>query len=240
MARCCPCNGINTVCKRCSCVRAGRLCVSCHPLNVMKCCNQGSSSSFHPWLTSTSVDMSISSVRHFENIQSSPHNSSNNNNSFDSFCDSPGPSVLGDQFSDDNPSVPNDSNKERRLTCGEVDNLMSTAYGEPIHHCPVSIVSHWLVYWNKIIQHSGRHYDLPKGSIGRKYVSRMIDEICHFNSGNFPSERLLVFSSVILQRDKMSTKGPEIRKVIDRRLSLWKEEKYDLLVQEATRCDKAI
>ena len=117
---------------------------------------------------------------------------------------------------------------------------MSTAYGEPIHHCPVSIDSHWLVYWNKIIQHSGRHYDLPKGSISCKYVSQMIDEIRHFNSGNFPSERFLVFSSVILQRDKMSTKGPEIRKVIDRRLSLWKEEKYDLLVQEATRCDKAI
>ena len=35
MARCCPCNGINAVCKRCSCVRAGRLCVSCHPSNVM-------------------------------------------------------------------------------------------------------------------------------------------------------------------------------------------------------------
>ncbi len=68
----------------------------------------------------------------------------------------------------------------------------------------------------------------------------MTEEIQHFNSNNYPSERLIVFSSVILQRDKISTKGPAIRRLIDRRLSLWQQEKYNILLQEASRCDKAL
>uniref|UniRef100_A0A1X7SXQ2 Reverse transcriptase domain-containing protein n=1 Tax=Amphimedon queenslandica TaxID=400682 RepID=A0A1X7SXQ2_AMPQE len=53
------------------------------------------------------------------------------------------------------------------------------------------------------------------------------------------SERLVVFSSVILQRDKMIKSAKEVRRIIDRRLSMWSEEKFDLLVQEAVRCDRS-
>ena len=45
-------------------------------------------------------------------------------------------------------------------------------------------------------------------------------------TGNFPSERLIVFSSLILQCDRSVKKGNDIRRLLERRFSLWKEEKF--------------
>ncbi len=42
-AHCCSCNGSRAVCKRCSCVRSGNPCTSCHPSMIGKCSNQVSS-----------------------------------------------------------------------------------------------------------------------------------------------------------------------------------------------------
>ena len=62
----------------------------------------------------------------------------------------------------------------------------------------------------------------------------------HLAAGNYASERLIVFSSVILQRDRMVIKGSDIRRTIERRLKLWSDEEYDQLVDEAIGCDKTI
>ena len=47
-------------------------------------------------------------------------------------------------------------------------------------------------------------------------------------------------SAVILQRDRMVRTGGDIRRLIERRLSLWKDGNYDALMQEAGRCDRAL
>jgi len=39
MAPCCNCNGKNAVCKRCTCVQAGRPCSTCLPLKMKRCSN---------------------------------------------------------------------------------------------------------------------------------------------------------------------------------------------------------
>lgn len=54
--------------------------------------------------------------------------------------------------------------------------------------------------------------------MGRKYVDHLSKEFSYFSSGTCSSERLLVFSSVILQRDCTIRKGADIRRVIERRL----------------------
>ena len=50
--------------------------------------------------------------------------------------------------------------------------------------------------------------------------------------------RAIVFSSVILQRDKSVRGSRDIVRTLNRRLDLWAQKKYDLLVQEASRCDR--
>ena len=58
--------------------------------------------------------------------------------------------------------------------------------------------------------------------------------------GNFPSARVLVFSSVMLQHDRMVRKGTGIQRLLDRRVDQWHDGHFDLLVQEANFCDSGL
>jgi len=44
----------------------------------------------------------------------------------------------------------------------------------------------------------------------------------------------------LLQCDRSISKGTDIRKLLERRLSLWREEQFDVLFQEAQRSDRAL
>ena len=52
------------------------------------------------------------------------------------------------------------------------------------------------------------------------------------------SERVLVMSRVLLQRDPMIKASKDIRTLIGRRIEDWKENKFDKLLAEAVRCGK--
>uniref|UniRef100_A0A1X7U8J9 Reverse transcriptase domain-containing protein n=1 Tax=Amphimedon queenslandica TaxID=400682 RepID=A0A1X7U8J9_AMPQE len=44
----------------------------------------------------------------------------------------------------------------------------------------------------------------------------------------------------MLQRDRNVKKACDIRQLLERRLTLWKDDKFDVLLQEACRCNKAL
>ena len=229
--RCCSCNGVNAVCKRCICARNGRLCHSCLPSLNHRCVNQRTIVVIQPK---------------------------------DKSCDQPPNPLIPDTFiSDFDPEPPPDSlaftlgkNDDLRLPYNprpdlsqdghyleqsEVDDLITQAYGvtlvkpmEESEHCL------WHERWQTVIQHHGNHYSLPGGSVGKTYVDVLTDEVLHMATGNFPSERLIVFSSLVLQRDRSVKKGNDIRRLLERRLSLWKEEKFNILLQEYVRCNNAL
>ena len=81
---------------------------------------------------------------------------------------------------------------------------------------------------------------MPGGSLGRHYVEQLSKEVLYLANGTFPSERLMVFSAVILQRIHTVRKGSDIRRVLDRRLEMWSRDEFDPLVDEAIRCDRSI
>ena len=66
------------------------------------------------------------------------------------------------------------------------------------------------------------------------------EEISHLSVGNFPVDRVILFSALMLQRDRMVKKSADIRRVSERRMSMWRREEFELLIQEAVRCDKAL
>lgn len=123
----------------------------------------------------------------------------------------------------------------------EVDLLMKRTFAEGLE-CSIiaGVDGGWYNRWLAIIKLSGKHYCLPGGSVGRKYVDQLAQELAHFSVDNFLSERFLVFSSVLLQRDRTVRKGFDIRRVIETILSMWHNEDFDLLVQETVRCDKSL
>ena len=119
------------------------------------------------------------------------------------------------------------------------DNLMYKLYGTNLINSADGD-SVWCARWGLLVQHSGNHYILPGGSAGRRFVDVLTEEVSHLAVSNYPSERVLAFSSVVLQRDHMVRKGADVHLLLERRISLWREEKFDLLIKEAARCNQAL
>ena len=44
----------------------------------------------------------------------------------------------------------------------------------------------------------------------------------------------------MLQRDRLVRKGYDIRRLLERRMNLWRDEQCDVLLQEAVRCDRSL
>jgi hypothetical protein len=123
----------------------------------------------------------------------------------------------------------------------EIDDIMTKAYGRPlVRPGEISESCPWYTRWKIITQHRACHYSLPGGPVGRKYVDALRDEVLHLASGNYPSERLIIFSSLMLQRDRSVKKGNDIRRLLERRLSLWSDAKFEILIQEAIRCNRTL
>ena len=233
MPSCCSCNGRNAVCRRCVCVRVGRPCTSCLPMKFSKCVNllssRAASQSVLPAGRPVPSGGSMAS-------DSSAHVSSLSDEAprFDSCVD------LSD----------NDSACAKTLieTAGEqldidptIDGLMRQAYGEPLLFSagPPSR-SPWHSRWATVVHHAGRHYSLPSGSVGRQYIDLLNQELQYFVSGLYTAERVIVFGSLMLQRDRLVRKGCDIRRLLERRLSMWCDQQFDVLLQEAIRCDQSL
>jgi len=120
------------------------------------------------------------------------------------------------------------------------DKLMRKAYGVTLIQSGSCSNTPWYQRWKSIVYHSGNHYVLPGGPTGRRFVDLLTEEIQHLAVGNFPSERVLVFSSVMLQRDRMVCKGAYIRRLLDWCIGQWRDGHFDLQVQEADCCDNGL
>ena len=122
----------------------------------------------------------------------------------------------------------------------DCDSLMRKAYGATLIQSGSCSNTDWRQRWRSVVHHSGNLYVLPDGPVGRRYVDLLTEEVQHLVVGNFPSERVLVFSSVILQRDQMVCKGADIRRLLNRRIGQWCDGHFDLLVQEADHCNSGL
>ena len=80
---------------------------------------------------------------------------------------------------------------------------------------------------------------MPGGSIGRKYIDLLCAELQQLSLGTYHSERVIVFCSVMLQQDRLVRRGCDIHRLLERRMNLWRDEQYDVLIQEAIRCDRS-
>ena len=88
-----------------------------------------------------------------------------------------------------------------------VDSLMKIAYGEPLlGSAGVHQDDYWHAKWKRIVHLSSQQYHLPGGSVGRRYVDLVADEVHYLADGSEHSERVIVFCSVMLQCDKVVKK----------------------------------
>ena len=112
----------------------------------------------------------------------------------------------------------------------DCDTLMRKAYGATLIQSGSCSHSDWHRHCKSVVHHSGNHYVLPGGPTGRRYVDLLTEEVQHLAVENFPSERVLVFSSVMLQHDQMVRKGADIHRLFDQHVDQWCDGHFDLLV----------
>ena len=245
-SRCCPCNGNSANCSRCICARSKRPCLSCRPLKSEKCLNTlrqrqqgGRAADNERRKTAPSPsDQTSSSGSAFVGVRGTQGEDANRvvvNQ----------PERVKDTGSKQHVSNYNDlSNDDDGLQSGsqvDVDALMKKAYGASLEgssgHDNTGI---WGERWLRLLKLSRRLYSIPGGAIGRKYVNLLAEEVMHVVVGNYPSDRLIVFSAMMLQRDKMVKKVKDIRGTLARRMDMWKREEFEQLLQEMLRCDRAL
>ena len=96
----------------------------------------------------------------------------------------------------------------------------------------------WVQTWNAVCNNPCKHYFLPKGKIGKLYVESLNDELNSFLESNSPSEKFLVYSSLILHCDPKIKIGTDVKLLIQERINAWKKGDLSLLVKSYLRCSK--
>ena len=90
--------------------------------------------------------------------------------------------------------------------------------------------------WNTVSTCRCKFYRLPTGKIGKQYVEMLNCELEMFLKSNFTSERLLVFSALILHRDNKVRHSKDVKITIENRMKELSVEKFQSLVQPYKRC----
>ena len=119
------------------------------------------------------------------------------------------------------------------------EDIMMEAFGALLDKSTCLDHSIWTERCVKSVRLPKRLYTLPNGNIGRKYVDLLTHELELLSTtADSTSERVLVMSRSLLQRDPMIKASKDIRTLIGRRIEGWKENKFDKLLAKAVRCGK--
>ena len=130
---------------------------------------------------------------------------------------------------------------DRGASHSSLDDMMNTAYGDKLLYSDGGPRdSAWCQRWSVIVQHMGQHYSLPGGSIGKKCIDLLCEELQYLSLGTYHSERVIVFCAMMLRRDRLVRKGCDIRRLLESRMKLWRDGQFDALLQEAVRCDQSL
>ncbi len=161
---CCSCNGSNAWCIRCICVKGKKPCVNCHPSKSNKCQNNITHRQMRLVSTSSSGRSAIvgsSSVLH-----RSPTCSASTEIEANLPSSTLQPNGQGIDSQAGNATY--------------VDPLMvrESLVQESQSIDPPPDV--WYSRWLTIVQLSGKHYSLPGGPVGRKYVNQLSKELSYF------------------------------------------------------------
>ncbi len=205
---------------KCVCVQNDRLCVSCRPSNHGRC----------------------------QNLRVNIGSSQDGDGACDDLDRGGGDhlvsrSIVTDSLvgsvDQDSPSLGDQVNNDVDNNVVNVNELMYRAYGATLSvgPCDPTRLGDWQKRWDRISRFSRKQYDVPSGAVGRRYTEQLSLEVQHLTLSNFPADRVLVFSAVMLQRDRLVRKAVDIRRVLERRLKMLANEEFDTLMNESSRCD---
>ena len=123
----------------------------------------------------------------------------------------------------------------------EADRKLRTVYGDTIHrndgrHLDGGIADDqiWQARYDAVVANPHQLYLPPQGKIGAEVVSLMASELRGVRERKWNSERPLILMACILRRKHGCVKANEIKKRVAMRLDLWRQGKFDALIQDIT------
>lgn len=119
------------------------------------------------------------------------------------------------------------------------DRLLDTLYGDHVHpndgcHLAGGVDDdhHWRSRWKRLVQHSPTRYSVPKGRVGRRFLSILTREFQSVRERHWNSERPMVFIAAVLQRGDGVSRARDIRDRLMQRMDLWEEGHHAALVDD--------
>jgi hypothetical protein len=119
------------------------------------------------------------------------------------------------------------------------DIKMDAVYGNHVHsndgtHLTGGIIDNyvWQDYWRRLTVFPETFYNIPKGPTGKRFLGMLTKELSGIIDRKWNSERFIVFSIDILQRQPLVVRARDIKKRLEWRMDAWRDSKYSMLVQD--------
>lgn len=121
----------------------------------------------------------------------------------------------------------------------EADRLLDEVFGDHAHdndgaHLGGGVVGDktWQQRWLRMVQLNQPHYDLPKGKVGQRFLSMLVNEFRGVRERKWNSERVVVFITTVLRRTPSVKRACDVRARILQRLALWETGCFAALVDD--------
>ena len=121
----------------------------------------------------------------------------------------------------------------------KADRLLDRVYGDHVHN---NIGRHldggvkgdkaWQWLWRYVVELPLSPYRVPKGRIGRRFITLLTREFEQVRHRQFNSERPLIFAAVILQKSRRVTRAADIRRRLDERMDEWEKGNHNALFDD--------
>lgn len=85
--------------------------------------------------------------------------------------------------------------------------------------------------WFKCTKLTNHNYSLPNNAIGKRFILILGSEFDKLVKTDVLSERVVIYLSTILHKNKMVKKSKDISILVKYRLDLWEENKFDILIK---------
>eukprot|EP00919_Chromeraceae_sp_WS-2016_P022459 GHVR01053319.1.p1 GENE.GHVR01053319.1~~GHVR01053319.1.p1 ORF type:complete len:180 (-),score=7.01 GHVR01053319.1:117-656(-) len=105
--------------------------------------------------------------------------------------------------------------------------------GAPLFGNLVTLPDPWVHRWDRVMEKPTTLYTIPGGKSGRMYVEALAEEV-----DALVTERLQVFLAVILNRNNDIKTMADIKRTLERRIGTWRQNEFDLLVDELSESKK--
>ena len=119
------------------------------------------------------------------------------------------------------------------------DLMLAGVYGDYVHmndgtHLAGGVVDDaaWQRRWRRAASLPQRPYGLPKGKVGKRFLTVLVAEFAGVRERRWNSERPMLLGMLVLARQREVSRASDIRKRILQRMDLWRAGAYDLLLDD--------